>query len=728
MKKYYIPTSTLNFGNIMSSESISPKSFYAQRGFGYSRWLSIPENCNDNVVILYSDAFKFQRPKSDAEDHPMLIEIETDDNFNSIAKGVYYCDHTLYLSPWHTRFFFFAEHDMNFALSLSEIGAEDKMLRLYKKRISVMSQLDMKNIPLGNNEFKLNETSIKNDQRINKMKGLIYGYYIGALLSTTPENVDTHNVLRELQNVFSAVLSSNDHIVLDFQEKEIRKLIAKIHFSDPIIEEIKKWVDEPKMEDLLNCLMRNGFSHPKIKSADSLLSDLAEVSDNPSTHPSNIWIRSQKKLLKNKVEKERKLLCPRDNSIVIDDLSVAKIAIDILNNDLEKKVAISWVNNVLSSNKYNSHISSFKRVLADDVTDKAKEILGTQWIGSDIQKVLNNMRKYINGNENEFKWDNLLISSIAAVIAKGNEWEELLSFMQSKNICDYRLAFAFYGELNGFANLTRDFTDLLLNENNRYVAAVYKEFSGQLLGIDPIGMETSLLENRIEHSQQKQKNVINGNPTFRNGILTAFEQLHINKTRQQDFRSSLNDALSANGNNMNYDWFFAQLKTYPYWKGKKRVSKYWNKLRGMFCKEKPSNKITKTPQKQDNQPSLGLSFEEESNVTDSYSKRASMFEDRTWWNKTADMISDTKVRRQYLTDVEWFIENHKEFYNDKKKGQTNGYYYNHPIDNARLLERFRVYLQNKLKPNPRAPWIATEYKKVPIGHIIEYLTSLYGDR
>jgi len=32
-KIFYIPTSTLNFTNILSSESISPKVFYEQRDF-----------------------------------------------------------------------------------------------------------------------------------------------------------------------------------------------------------------------------------------------------------------------------------------------------------------------------------------------------------------------------------------------------------------------------------------------------------------------------------------------------------------------------------------------------------------------------------------------------------------------------------------------------------------------------------------------------------------------
>ena len=34
MEKIYIPTTTLNFNNILSTESISPAIFYEKRGFG----------------------------------------------------------------------------------------------------------------------------------------------------------------------------------------------------------------------------------------------------------------------------------------------------------------------------------------------------------------------------------------------------------------------------------------------------------------------------------------------------------------------------------------------------------------------------------------------------------------------------------------------------------------------------------------------------------------------
>ena len=137
MKTYYIPTSSQNFNNIFSSESISPKGFYERRDFGYSRWISIPENPLNGAILLYSEPKMFARPKSDEEDHPMLIEIQTDEEFPILFDSVHYSQYTIYLDPWHTRVYFFNENDKTIALSLSDSSLETKMLRLYRNRILV---------------------------------------------------------------------------------------------------------------------------------------------------------------------------------------------------------------------------------------------------------------------------------------------------------------------------------------------------------------------------------------------------------------------------------------------------------------------------------------------------------------------------------------------------------------------------------------------------------------
>lgn len=83
-------------------------------------------------------------------------------------------------------------------------------------------------------------------------------------------------------------------------------------------------------------------------------------------------------------------------------------------------------------------------------------MLGEKWADSELKQQLNQVRHYVRGQEASFDWDYMLIASLASVLSKGNEWGSLLSFMRRKQISDYRIAYAIYGELHGFANMTRD--------------------------------------------------------------------------------------------------------------------------------------------------------------------------------------------------------------------------------------------------------------------------------
>ena len=106
MNKIFIPTTSLNFNNILSTESISPQAFYTSRGFGYSRWYPIPENNVSGCILLYESPAKIIRPKSDLEDHPLWIVLETDKEFPKLKNGIRYTQQTLYFNPQNTEFWF----------------------------------------------------------------------------------------------------------------------------------------------------------------------------------------------------------------------------------------------------------------------------------------------------------------------------------------------------------------------------------------------------------------------------------------------------------------------------------------------------------------------------------------------------------------------------------------------------------------------------------------------
>ena len=230
MKKFYIPTSTLNFNNILSSESISPKAFYEKRGFGYSRWATIPENPYANAVVLYENLCFFDRPKSDIEDHSLVIEVLLEESELKQAEEFWYSDHTIYLAPSNTRFLFFSESEKTITLSMSENSSETKLIRLYSRRIECIEKPVEAYKPISIGELcALNESEINKDFRTNKMKGLLHGYYIGTLLSTKLDYVKYLNTLNEIHNIFAAILSSFDKQPTPYQNERLDVLFKAIN-------------------------------------------------------------------------------------------------------------------------------------------------------------------------------------------------------------------------------------------------------------------------------------------------------------------------------------------------------------------------------------------------------------------------------------------------------------------------------------------------------------------
>ena len=574
MKKLYIPTSTLNFNNILSSESISPKAFYSQRGFGFSRWTNIPENDIDNAIILYKVPFEFTRPISDVEDHPMLVEIETEEDFPSIDNDIFYSDHTIYLSPWRTRFIFFSSQDRQIALSVSDSSLEVKLLGLYGKRIDVENYVRT-NPFIPKKEVELNVNEIQHDFRINKMKGLLYGYYIGTLLSESPEVTRKHNLLQNLKDNFSAVLSAGKKELTIHQNENIRFLLVELQKTNPAILYLqKKLANSQEIEEVVNQCVRLGVKFPNIIDKDAIMNSLLQFSDNKSNTAVD-WLNREWELLKQQTIRERKLLSPVDEEIIVTDCLLSRISNERLSDIHDEQVVKAWINDILISNDYNGRVSIFKSKLSDEVTQKTKDVYKEQWDGSEIKQKLNSMRRYIKGSESGFQWNNYLVSSIAAVMAKGDDWEKLLAFMQSKGMSDYRLAFAFYGELNGFANLNRDFTDNLFGlQNKEYVAEVYKEVYGQLLGDDfyPEDKMDMFVEN-LEESKPTNKETLSSKEYLLLVWNAIKEKIAIKK--RQKLEDSFMLAIEHYDENLDLNVFLNYLKSFPGWKG----SEPWNELR-----------------------------------------------------------------------------------------------------------------------------------------------------
>lgn len=770
--KYYIPTSSLNFNNILSTESLSPKSFYERRGFGYSRWFSVEENSIEHLTLLYDKPHMFERPQSDIEDHPMLIEIDVDDEFPKVADGVFYTDRTIYLNPWQTKFIFLTEKDKTTALSLSDSSLETKLVRLYQRKIYVhqfegtfpVVQKDSI-APIGDIDSLVEE-----DYVINKMKGLLYGYYIGANLSSTKENVQKLDALREIQNIFSSVLSSYDKTPSNAQRLRLNELFDYLDSLQPIYADLEKEVGNRLLVDRIFAIFkRHGYVFTSIDRTKLVYG----LQDDGENNQSITWINREIARAKSLMESSRVKLNPDVAEIIVS--SKDKVAAPkIIEDNLMASLFVCWANDVLCSKSFNGKINSIKEGLSDEITKSAKNVIGSDWENSPVRTYLNQLRRHVRGEEFNQPWDNGVLSSISAVLIKGDEWEQLLNFMQSKGMYDYRIAFALYGVLNGFANMTRDFTDLLLTTESSYLSKVYREMYGQLL--DKSIPETINTSSTIETKKLKKgtleegmRTIVLQNPeenalkNWQNGI-KVFAASVIKRDKQKLLRS-LEDAFAQNGDNQDYFAFITMLDNFEGWKpGKNGPSTAWTRLQEHYVPDynqrigKPAKKQSQSKKPTQQEKGLFDGFvdglqnvtqtvinvftgdedktsKEDLKQESSSPKQAkqvvsrlekSILDDKAWIYECASLISDSRANRQFIEDMEWFVGNHNDTYNDKKKGIVPGYYAGHDRTNERVLERIRAYMDNKLKPrNEKMRWLADIYANIPINKIIDHISKMY---
>lgn len=597
-KTYYIPTTSLNFGNILSTESISPKSFYEKRGFGSSRWFSIEENKFDTITLMYKEPFRFERPISDLEDYPMFIEFSSDEQFEPFCDGIFYTDRTIYLDPWNTKFVFLSEKAKKRVLGIAESNLENKVMELYSKRMEVNSSVDNPMyFKLEYRELPENEKAIKQDIVINKLKGLLYGYYIGAFLSASGQNVQKLSALLEAKDICYSVLSNEYNAPTSAQRKRLKELFDELKKVDEKYLKFRerKW-SYCQMENMIKDL-RDICGYKLLQYPPEIIGEVYGGTER---------IQSVIDLLKrdinacqNRVQKERKRLSVEDTEL--DVSNVEDIRIKRCSQEDQEKFK-KWIQFFIQGNIDGRYLSSKKLEWATELTAITKELLGQKWEGSNDKKFLNAVRKLLGGEKVEFEWRDGLLCSLAAVLVKGESWDKLLSFVQAKKMTDYRFVFAIYGIIKGFANLTNDFTGLIIDtdtaEGRAYVDQFYSEFYRQLLHKEVDKSQSKLIKNipalcsSIPQIKPQGEN---------NNLITPLER-RIRVAFEKNCTQGRNEKLTSLENTFqkhrpiteeNLEAFFMDLGKEKEWKTPKtgKPNKDWKELKKQFD-EKPESKQT----------------------------------------------------------------------------------------------------------------------------------------
>lgn len=213
--KLYLATSSLNIDNILSTESVAPYSFYQLREYGYSSYLSLDLIPFKNVIILFSGIPHFEIYDREHDSRPVILEIEVNEDVNSLKHigeyegiHIYSTDTIIRLSPFNTRLLFFNHQDLNHA----RLSCSDSLTnKLGDRFLFDLCHTDFDLVRLSNANLHINDSCEKFDQkvlqdnRLNRIKGFVFGYYLGISKSVTSNSAKLLKIQKRIYDIVATI-------------------------------------------------------------------------------------------------------------------------------------------------------------------------------------------------------------------------------------------------------------------------------------------------------------------------------------------------------------------------------------------------------------------------------------------------------------------------------------------------------------------------------------------
>lgn len=749
--KLYIPTTSLNFNNILSSESISPSSFYVHRKFGYDRFYKVESNNLDNTIILYDKYPVFSIDDSKLENYPVVFEIDSQDTNVEILEfqGVYLTHQTIYLNPFNTKIIFRNSEERNIVLAKAFPMIDTKLIPLYQGQLVVLSD-EIKTFnwcPINVDDLSdYNNNAVSYDIVVNKLKGMLYGYLLGANESSSKEIVALKKMVKELRNVLSAILASPDGRATRFQQQQLDNLYAGINQAfytlsgaeSRINEVISQKIECYKAPTFVEILKGEGLYQEWCKKQVSQLSlryyqiTPFYLSYQPTDKVSELdrYIDNIERMIQTYDVKTKldisKLPIIQNRRVV--EVPEQKEFLPILFNGYMDEV---WNGTEFLSSRY-----EFAKVGGK----LFREISGDNWKNSPARTYINSLLRNLN-EYTEFdinSTDSDILKSFAAFCQKGeSDIDKLRDYLISNGIGDFRIAFALWGLIFGFAEMPKTLTnELFEDQDEHYLSECYKSVFKQLYaielqgtldrtqkeekpmgflqGIKKIGRKVveSLSGKSVEQILEADGSIVQGQPERKvtpipEELMLVFDSeafKEISLPAQQYYKK---ESLALYQGRMDKAYVESLNKLeYPKTKGK------WQKAIKVLTqrqkREKQKADITLLFPNEDARPSNQFFY----------------LDKETFDCLQAVLPNDKKVLKQFKIDLDWFQDNYQDTYFDEKRGQTEGIYRNNPKDNASVIENFERVLKGKLN-NPKAPWLRDVYNKIDINIVINKLKELY---
>ncbi|MDM9630233.1 hypothetical protein [Robiginitalea aurantiaca] len=537
---FFIPTNSLNFNNILASESISPRAFYEKRGFGFKRSESVEANPFLNSLLAYSKIPEFEIYGTEREEFPLYIGIPKKYiEENSVFK---FGDLVLYRIPkvvyinWIECFFVVNTlEERKKLIAGTKRSLEVKNSNEYQNRIYLLGETQI-------DKIKWSESIINNIQDIstfpydelerernnNRIKGLVYGYAAGWIRETSPELIESKNYFREFINTFSVLInefSQFSHGKINKlphdSERNIQREINELRGLQQKIKTLLSTIENNSLENEISesfslndveiqfikehSYKEGGISlyqlvenflktkHPEVLSISDLLDILNSFATEFLNQPSQYKLNQ----LKERLNTDKTMIQKKFNEIenqharenVYDEIpfkaSDFQESLEFNFSDLNK-IENDYLNVILCELIQYVEISSSDEIsqnLKSILTKIGKTVKTIENHGEDDHRYLQNLYKGITTVGLPFKiseTDKISLQALAFVLSRHSDIEKLHDYMVKNKFFNFRYAYMIWGILYGYANLSK--VQLAPIAANLDLPTTLAEFSASLSG------------------------------------------------------------------------------------------------------------------------------------------------------------------------------------------------------------------------------------------------------
>lgn len=460
--KYYIPTTTLNIDNLLSTESILPPASYAKRMFKPNCFESVPHMVNNNVIILFSTAPSFTLVESEIEQYPIVLEIEDEQQLRdciNIYSGddfsVYSCNHVIYLTPWNTHILVYDnkayEHSKIIIESSRNCKIGSKFIWKYAENSLPLKTMLSKIVNVSSS------SSGCDDMLINIAKGALWGHVIGLSRSKTSDAAKLLKLSNEMRNIVSSAISNGGVCKPIFYERLTNLNEDYIKIADRNAYE--HWNKECDPEESSILKKFNVFKEAIFKFF--RLNNYSVSPDLPAAQSDkNRWIYYREELSSHTIAYSQNTTTFNLDTIDFDLFEYTNGIITIKGYDLANEVL-----RLILSGKISKELLRVDKMSAMKTILSSISLILKKNHGEDEWNLIPEERKYINAigkniidfepfdvnsiNSNELK-------SIAAYILKGEDFDSLIRYLEDNGIHDYDIILTLWGATEGYASIHKN--------------------------------------------------------------------------------------------------------------------------------------------------------------------------------------------------------------------------------------------------------------------------------